>query len=123
MTKTPLIAVVDDDESVRESLHGLLKSMGFAVEAFSSAEAFLNSGSLREPDCLLLDVRLPNISGPALQRRLAASSRNIPIIFITSHDDGNVRSRALKDGAVDFLLKPFSDEALVKAIQTALQSI
>jgi FixJ family two-component response regulator len=123
MTKTPLIAVVDDDESVRESLHGLLKSMGFAVEAFSSAEAFLNSGSLREPDCLLLDVRLPNISGPALQRRLAASSRNIPIIFITSHDDWNVRSRALKDGAVDFLLKPFSDEALVKAIQTALQSI
>jgi FixJ family two-component response regulator len=122
MTKIPLIAVVDDDESVRESLYGFLESMGFTVAAFSSAEAFLKSDSLGEMDCLLLDVRLPNISGPTLQRQLAATGHNISIIFITSHDDENVRSRSLKDGAVEFLLKPFSDEALVKAIRTALQS-
>lgn len=122
MTKTPLISVVDDDESVRESLYGFLESMGFAVEAFSSAEAFLKSDSLGETDCLILDVRLPNISGPALQRRLAATSHNISIIFITSHDEENVRTLALQNGAVDFLLKPFSGEALVNAIQTALHT-
>jgi FixJ family two-component response regulator len=121
MTKTPLIAVVDDDESVRESLYGFLESMGFAVEAFSSAETFLKSASLDATDCLLLDVRMPDISGPALQRRLSASNHRASIIFITSHDDDKVRSQALKDGAVAFLLKPFSDDALVKAIHTALE--
>jgi FixJ family two-component response regulator len=121
MTKYPLIAVVDDDESVRESLYGLLESMGFAVEAFSSAEAFLESGSLGVTDCLLLDVRMPRMSGPALQRRLSSSNYKASIIFITSHDDDKVRAQVLKDGAVAFLLKPFSDDALVKAIETALE--
>jgi FixJ family two-component response regulator len=121
MTKNPLIAVVDDDESVRESLYGFLESMGYAVEAFSSAEAFLESGSLGVADCLLLDVRMPKMNGPALQRRLSASEHKTSIIFITSHDDDNVRSQALRNGAVAFLLKPFSDDALVNAIQTALK--
>jgi FixJ family two-component response regulator len=122
MTRTPLIAVVDDDESVRESLFGFLESMGFAVATFSSAEAFLKSASLSITDCVLLDVRMPDISGPELQRRLIASHYRAPIIFITSHEDDNIRSRVLKDGAVAFLLKPFSDDVLVKAIQTALES-
>src|SRR5258708_1036532 len=122
MTKIPLIAVVDDDESVRESLIGFLESMGFAVVAFSSAEAFLKSASLAVPDCVLLDGRMPDISGPELQRRLARSHHQAPIIFITSHEDDNIRSRVLKDGAVAFLLKPFSDDVLVKAIQTALEA-
>jgi FixJ family two-component response regulator len=120
MSKNPLIAVVDDDESVRESLYGLLESMGYAVEAYSSAAAFLQSGSLGMTDCLLLDVRMPDMNGPALQRRLSASNHKTSIIFITSHDDDKVRSEVLKDGAVAFLLKPFSDDALVTAIQTAL---
>src|SRR6266481_4969149 len=107
-TKTPLIAVVDDDESVRESLIGFLESMGFAVVAFSSAEAFLKSDSLGVADCLLLDVRMPDISGPELQRRLAKSHHQAPIIFITSQADDNIRTRVLKDGAVAFLLKPFN---------------
>lgn len=121
MIKNSLITVIDDDESVRESLQGLLKLLGFTVHAFSSAEDFLNSDSLRKTDCLVLDVRMPEMSGPDLQMKLKESRAQIPIIFITAHDEDNARSHALQAGAVDFLLKPFSHEALINAIRVALQ--
>lgn len=115
-----LIAVVDDDESVRESLHGLLESIGFAVETFPSAYAFLQSECLARTDCLILDVRMPGMRGPDLQRELARRRYDIPIVFITAHGDEDIRPRVLSEGAVDCLLKPFSEEALLKAIRTAL---
>ena len=122
MANSPLISVVDDDDSVRESLGGLIRSVGFAVKVFASAEEFLNSDHLRNTDCLILDVRMPGMNGLELQRQLAASDRKIPVIFITAHGDEEVRSRALNGGAVDYLLKPFSEEALLNAIDAALKS-
>jgi len=122
MANLPLISVVDDDDSVRESLRGLIRSVGFAVKVFASAEEFLNSDHLRNTDCLILDVRMPGMNGLELQRQLAASDRKIPVIFITAHGDDEVRSRALNGGAVDYLLKPFSEEALLNAIDAALKS-
>src|SRR6185503_10178881 len=118
----PLISVVDDDESVRESLSGLIRSVGFGVMVFASAEEFLGSNRLLDTDCLILDVRMPGMSGIDLQRQLAASHTSIPVIFITAHGDEEARVRALNGGAVDYLLKPFSEEALLKAIDTALKS-
>jgi FixJ family two-component response regulator len=122
MANSPLISVVDDDDSVRESLRGLIRSVGFAAAVFASAEEFLNSDHLRNTDCLILDVRMPGMNGLELQRRLAASHMSIPVIFITAHGDEEVRSRALNGGAVDYLLKPFSEEALLNAINTALKT-
>lgn len=122
MSNLPLISVVDDDESVRESLSGLIRSVGFGVMVFASAEEFLGSNRLLDTDCLILDVRMPGMSGIDLQRRLAASHTSIPVIFITAHGDEEARVRALNGGAVDYLLKPFSEEALLKAIDTALKS-
>ena len=122
MAKLPLIAVVDDDDSVRESLRGLIRSVGFAVEVFGSAEEFLNSNSPDNVDCLILDVRMPGMNGLDLQRQLGTSHHQIPVVFITAHGDEEARSRALKDGAVDYLLKPFSEEALLNAIDAALNS-
>jgi FixJ family two-component response regulator len=122
MANSPLISVVDDDDSVRESLGGLIRSVGFAVKVFASAEEFLNSDHLRNTDCLILDVRMPGMNGLDLQRQLAASYCKIPVIFITAHGDEDVRSRALNGGAVDYLLKPFSEEALLNAIDAALKS-
>jgi len=122
MANLPLISVVDDDDSVRESLRGLIRSVGFAVKVFASAEEFLNSDHLRNTDCLILDVRMPGMNGLDLQRQLAASYCKIPVIFITAHGDEDVRSRALNGGAVDYLLKPFSEEALLNAIDAALKS-
>ncbi len=122
MANLPLISVVDDDDSVRESLRGLIRSVGFAVKVFASAEEFLNSDHLRNTDCLILDVRMPGMNGLELQRQLAATDRKIPVIFITAHGDDEVRSRALNGGAVDYLLKPFSEEALLNAIDAALKS-
>jgi FixJ family two-component response regulator len=122
MAKSPLISIVDDDDSVRESLRSLIRSVGFRAEVFDSAEALLNSDHLRNTDCLILDVRMPGMSGLALQRRLIATNCRVPIVFITAHGDEEARSRALNDGAVDFLGKPFSEEALLKAIQSALSS-
>jgi len=116
MGSLPLIAVVDDDDSVRESLRDLLRSAGFAVQVFASAEEFLHSDQLRQPDCLILDVRMPGIGGLELQRRLVASHRDLPVIFITAHGDEATRSQALKDGAMEYLLKPFTEEALLNAI-------
>jgi FixJ family two-component response regulator len=120
MTNIPLISIVDDDDAVRESVRGLLRSIRFGVEAFASGEEFLASNRARETDCLILDVRMPGMSGLELQSRLVASHRAIPVVFITAHGDDELRSRALKGGAVDFLLKPFSEEALLNAVRTAL---
>jgi FixJ family two-component response regulator len=120
MAKMPLISVVDDDDAVRESLRALLRSVKFMVEVFASAEEFLRSDRARETDCLILDVRMPGMSGLELQRHLVASHAEMPIIFITAHGDEELRLRALNGGAVDYLLKPFSEEALLTAVQTAL---
>jgi FixJ family two-component response regulator len=118
--KIPLISVVDDDDSVRESLRALLRSVRFVVEVFASAEEFLSSERVRETNCLILDVRMPGMGGLELQRRLMASHPGVPVIFISAHGEEDLRSRALKSGAVDYLLKPFSEEALLNAVQTAL---
>jgi FixJ family two-component response regulator len=117
-----LIAIVDDDESVREATTSLLRSNRFRTEPFSSAEEFLNSSLLAKTRCLLLDIGMPGMSGFELQRRLVGEGRRIPIIFITAHDDQESRMEAMRAGAVDFLTKPFSEEALLKAIRNALKS-
>src|SRR3954469_15170279 len=115
-----LISVVDDDNSVRESLQGLLQSIGYGVETYCSAEAFLHSDSLARTDCLILDVRMPGMRGPELQRELVRLGSAIPIVFITAHGDDDVRLQVLASGAVDCLLKPFSEDALLTAIRAAL---
>ena len=115
------ISIVDDDESVREALKSLLKSAGFNAEAFASAEEFLNSGHLPGTDCLILDVRMPGMSGVELQDFLTASDEGVPIVFISAHADEEARARALESGAIDFLQKPFSDEALLSAIDAAIR--
>jgi FixJ family two-component response regulator len=120
MTNLPLISIVDDDASVRKSLQGLIRSVGYEVKVFASAEEFLKSEHLRDTDCLILDVRMPGMSGLELQRELVADE--IPVIFITAHGNEAARSQALKDGAVDYLFKPFREEALLNAIHTALSS-
>jgi FixJ family two-component response regulator len=111
----PLVSIVDDDESVRESLPDLVRQFGFAAEAFSSAEAFLASDLLDETRCLILDVAMPGMSGSDLQRELKGRQKYIPIIFITAADQG-VRSRLVAEGAVECLFKPFSDTALFNAL-------
>ena len=120
MARTPRISIVDDDSSVRESLRRLFRSLGFGVEAFSSAEDFLGSHRPSETDCIILDVRMPGISGFELHRRLLTSHPRVPVVFITAHGDEEQRSQALEAGAVDYLLKPFSEEALLNAVDTAL---
>jgi FixJ family two-component response regulator len=115
-----LIAVIDDDESIRDSLRTLLRSAGYQPMTFESAEVFLESGLATGPACVILDVRMPGIDGPELQVRLNERSR-IPIIFITAHDDGAVRERVLRAGAVDVLNKPFAPSALLSSLQTALR--
>jgi len=115
------ISIVDDDESVREALKSLLKSAGFEAEAFASAEEFLNSGHLPGAACLILDVRMPGMNGVELQERLISSHNGVPIIFISAHAEEEARARALESGAVDFLQKPFSDEALLNAIHAAIR--
>ena len=117
-----MISIVDDNDSVRESLRRLMRSVGFAVNVFASAEEFLDSDRLCNTDCLILDVRLPGMSGLELQSHLAASYSKIPIIFITSYEDDEVRARALNTGAVDYFVKPFDDEGLLDAIDVALKS-
>jgi FixJ family two-component response regulator len=121
MPSSSIISIVDDDDSVRESLSGLIRSVGFRVMVFASAEEFLNSNHLSDTDCLILDVRMPGMNGLDLQRRLAASHMSIPVIFITAHGDEEARVRALNGGAVEYLLKPFSEDALLKAIDKALK--
>jgi FixJ family two-component response regulator len=121
MSIPPLVSVVDDDESVRESLPDLLRELGFAAQAFSSAEEFLASRYVDKTRCLLLDVAMPGMSGPELQKELKLRHQEVPLVFITAHTDEAIRSRVLEQGAVDCLLKPFSETALVDAINRALR--
>ena len=121
MGKRSLVSVVDDDESVRESLPDLLREFGFAAEAFSSAEAFLGSDFVSETSCLLLDVAMPGMSGPELQEELIRRQQEIPIVFITANGDQTVRPRLIGKGAVECLFKPFSEAALLDALNAALR--
>lgn len=122
MMKTPLfVSVVDDDESIRESLPDLLKEFGFAARTFSSAEEFLASEEIAQTMCLILDIAMPGMSGPDLQRELQRRRIEVPIIFVTAQTDESVRSRVLGNGAVQFLLKPFSDTALLHALTAAIK--
>jgi FixJ family two-component response regulator len=121
VTERPLISVVDDDESVRESLPDLLKEFGFEPRTFSSAEEFLASESVADTNCLVLDVAMPGMTGPDLQRELMRREQSIPIVFITAHRDATVRPRLIAEGAVDCLFKPFEPTDLLQAINTALR--
>jgi FixJ family two-component response regulator len=116
MATSMLVSIVDDDESIRESLPDLLRHFGFAVQAFSSAEAFLESDFVNQTHCLILDIAMPGMSGPDLQRELKRRQQHIPIIFITASEDRRVRDRLLADGAAECLFKPFSDTALLDAL-------
>jgi FixJ family two-component response regulator len=117
----PLVCVVDDDESVREALPDLIKEFGFSVRAFSSAGEFLDSDSISKAKCLVLDIAMPGMSGPELQRELKRRHHEIPIIFITAQTDEGVRARVLKQGAAACLFKPFSDTALREALTAAIR--
>ena len=116
----PTVFVVDDDASMREALKNLLRSVGLAVETFGSAQEFLSSRRSKAPGCLVLDVRLPGLSGLDLQRQLADANLQIPIVFITGHGDIQMSVRAMKAGAVEFLTKPFRDQDLLDAVQQAV---
>ena len=118
----PLVAVVDDDESVRESLPDLLKEFGLGARTFSSPEEFLASDCVDQTQCLILDIAMPGMTGPDLQRELKLRGQEIPIIFITASTDRTVRRRLLEQGAVECLFKPFSDTALLEAVNSALRS-
>jgi FixJ family two-component response regulator len=116
MSKRPLVSVVDDDESVRESLPDLLREFGYSAKAFSSAEEFLTSGYVEKTQCLIADIAMPGMSGPELQSELKRRERRVPIIFITAHGTERVRADLMEQGAVACLPKPFSDEALLEAL-------
>lgn len=120
VTKGARISVVDDDESMREATKALIDSMGLSVEDFSSAEAFLNSGRSQAFDCLILDVRMPGLSGLDLQRRLASDNCPVPIVFMTAHYGEELRTKAMEAGAVDVLSKPFTEQELFNAISKSL---
>jgi FixJ family two-component response regulator len=115
-----LIAVVDDDEAMQESLRDLLEAAGLVARCFGSAEEFLESDLPRSSACLIVDIRMPKMSGLELQTRLKEDERNIPIIFITAHGDAKMRIRAMREGAVEFLSKPFDHQLLLKRVRTAL---
>jgi FixJ family two-component response regulator len=119
---TKLVAIVDDDDSMRDALQGLLKAVGLPAQAFASAEEFLKSGQHRQTACLITDIRMPGMSGLELQAQLNAEHCRIPTIFITAHGDAKLRMQALRAGAVEFLAKPFDDEALLESVRGALQS-
>ena len=119
--KRLLISVIDDDQSIRESLPDLLRQFGFAAKAFSSGEDFLVSGELAQTSCLILDVAMPGMTGPDLQHELSIRQQRIPIIFITAQRDDTIRPRLLKLGAVECLMKPFSEPELLEAINIAFQ--
>jgi FixJ family two-component response regulator len=121
MPRIPLISIVDDDDALRSSLENLIRSVGMRAQCFSSAEAFLSSNHVHETRCLVLDVRMPGMSGPELQRQMAVANSHIPIIFITAHEDDAQRTQALEAGAVAFLHKPFYEEELLNAIDAALK--
>jgi FixJ family two-component response regulator len=118
--KTNMVAIVDDDDLMRGALQGLLKAVGVPARAFASAEEFLNSGQQREIGCLITDIRMPGMSGLELQAKLNAEHCRIPTIFITAHGDAKMRMQALRAGAVEFMAKPFDDEALLESVRAAL---
>ena len=120
-TERPLLSVVDDDESVRESLPDLLREFGFAARAFSSGQAFLTSDSVDKTKCLILDIAMPGMTGFDLQQELKRRGQVIPIIFITGQKDEGIRKQAVQQGAVKLLYKPFSDTSLLDAINAALR--
>jgi FixJ family two-component response regulator len=117
---SPLISIVDDDASLRASLDNLLRSAGYRAQAFPSAESFLSTGPDPDTACLILDVRMPGMSGLELQQQLLVSGASVPIVFVTSYVDDDLRARALHAGAVAFLYKPFREEELIEAIDRAL---
>ena len=121
MDTRSLVSVVDDDESVRESLPDLLQQLGFVTQAFSSAEAFLASDIVGETKCLILDIAMPGMSGPELQQELMRRRQEIPIVFITAQSDDTIRPRVIARGAVECLFKPFSEAALIDALNSALR--
>src|SRR5437879_13015691 len=120
--KSKLVAIVDDDDSMRSALQGLLKATGLPSRAFASAEEFLTSGDQHKTACLIADIRMPGMSGLELQARLNAEHCRIPIIFITAHGDEKMRMQALRAGAVEFMAKPFNDEALLESVRAALEN-
>ena len=120
--KTKLVVIVDDDDSMRGALAGLLKAVGLATEAFVSSEEFLKSRQQHQTGCLIADIRMPGMSGLELQAYLNAERCRIPTIFITAHGDAKMRMQALREGAVEFLSKPFDDEALLESVRAALES-
>ena len=120
-TKTGLVAIVDDDESVRRALQGLMKAAGLVAKVFASAEEFLDSGEQCQTACLITDIRMPGMSGIDLQAKLNAEDCRIPTIFITAHGDAKMRMQALRSGAVEFLAKPFNDDVLLENVRAALE--
>ena len=119
----PLLSVVDDDESIRESVPDLIKEFGFAARSFSSAEEFLSSDFVGETSCLILDIAMPGMTGPELHQELKRRGEKIPVIFITGQKDEAIRTRMLEQGAAGFLIKPFSDAALLAAIKAVLKAV
>jgi len=118
----PLISVVDDDESMREAMRGLMKSLGYTAQAFASAEEFLNSREAPGTSCLIADVQMPGMTGLELHYHLLASGKTVPTILITAYPDDNVRERALSDGVVCYLSKPFDEDDLLACIRSSLSS-
>lgn len=121
MARRPIVAVVDDDESVRESLPDLLGELGFAARTFASPQEFLSSGHLEDTRCMILDIAMPDMTGPELFQELVRRGHTIPTIFITARAENGVRARLLRQGAVEVLFKPFGDEALRVALDAALR--
>jgi FixJ family two-component response regulator len=120
--KVNMVVIVDDDDLMRSALQGLLKAVGLPARTFASAEEFLQSGEQHQTACLIADIRMPGMSGLELQARLNAEHCRIPTIFITAHGDAKMRMQALRAGAVEFLAKPFDDEALLESVRAALES-
>ena len=118
--RTKLIAIIDDDESMQDSLQDLIEAAGLEARCFGSAEEFLESGLAGQAACLIVDIRMPKMSGLQLQARLKEEECNIPIIFITAHGDARMRIRAMREGAVEFLAKPFDHHLLLKRVRSAL---
>jgi FixJ family two-component response regulator len=119
--ETKLVAILDDDDSMRSAVHGLLECAGFSAQAYASSEEFLKSGQQHQIACLITDIRMPGMSGLELQAKLNAERCKIPIIFITAHGDAKMKMQALRAGAVEFLAKPFDDEVLLESVRAALE--
>jgi FixJ family two-component response regulator len=120
--KAPLVAVVDDDESVRSAVHGALRSVGLSARSFGSAEEFLDSGIEAETGCLITDLQMPGMNGLELQAKLAQNERRIPIIFITAYGEQRMRAQAMAAGAIGFFDKPFDGDLLLETVRTALKT-